>query len=159
VILGAVAGQGELDSVEPRWRVRRTPLPWWRRWLDRRLAQADVIAPDGSRFHVRVLRNVPVRGSPLGPIDNFVPTHVSLPVLIGANLYTRGRTGWILEVARAETPWRASRVIYSRRVRGGPEVADAAVALASAVQRGDEPWLDEELLPVAERLRKLMNWD
>jgi hypothetical protein len=78
-----------------------------------------VTAPDGSFYHVRVLRNVPFRRSPLGPLDNMLPMHVTLPVLVGANAYTRGRTGWVVEVFTAETAWRAKRVIYVRRVRDG----------------------------------------
>jgi hypothetical protein len=158
-ILAVVDTERSVDGVEPRWRVRQNPLPWWRRWLDRRLALADVVAPDGARYNVRVLRNVPLRGSPLGPFDNLVPTHFSLPVLVAANLYARGRTGWVLEVATAETAWRASHVIYARRVRGGVEVADLALELAAAVQRGSRPWEDGSGIGVVERIRNIMNWD
>jgi hypothetical protein len=145
-------------STEPRWRVRVAPLPWRKRWFDRRLAQADVTAPDGSFYHVRVLRNVPFRRSPLGPLDNMLPMHVTLPVLVGANAYTRGRTGWVVEVFTAETAWRAKRVIYVRRVRDGVDVADTAIELALAVKRGERPWKDDEHTGILVRLRRIMNW-
>jgi hypothetical protein len=135
-------------------------LPWWKKWFDRRLAQADVTSPDATRYHVRVLRNVPFRESPLGPLDNVLPMHITLPVLVGANAYTRGRTGWVLEVLTAETAWRAKRVIHTRKVRGGADVADAAIELALTVQRGNRPWDDDdEPIDILGRLRRIMNWD
>jgi hypothetical protein len=139
--------------------VRVRPLPWWKKWFDRRLAQADVTAPDQTRYHVRVSRNVPLRESPLGPLEGMLPNHITLPILIGANAYTRGRTGWVLEVLAAETAWRAERVIHSRRVRGEADVADAAIELARAVQRGDQPWNDDESIDILARIRGIMNWD
>ena len=146
-------------GTQPRWWVRRRPLPWWRRWLDRRLAQADVVAPDGDRFHIRVLRGVPLRDSPLGPFDNFLPQPVSLAVLVGANLSARRRARWLLQVLRAETPWRASHVIYTRKVRGGTEVADLALELAAAVQRGDIPSPASGNDHIRRTVKKIMNWD
>jgi hypothetical protein len=58
----------------------------WRRWFDRQLAQAEVTAPDGSAYQVRVLRNSPFRGTPLGPVDYVVPQQVSLAALLAANV-------------------------------------------------------------------------
>ncbi len=115
--------------------------------------------PDGSFYHVRVLRNVPFRQSPLGPLDNMLPMHITLPVLLGANAYMRGRTGWVVEVLTAETAWRAKRVIHIRRVRGGADVADTAIELALAVKRGERPWDDDEPIGTFVRLRRIMHWD
>lgn len=155
----AVDGVSAADGVEPHWRVRHTALPWWKRWLDRRLAQADVTAPDGTGYQVRVVRNLPLRESPLGPFDEFVPQHLSLAALVGANLYARGRTGWSVQVLRPETPWRSARVIHARRIRGGAEVADAALALVASVQRGELPWENPRREPLRLTVKKIMNWD
>jgi len=155
-----VAGENGSAAPEPSWRVRRPDPRKWRRRLNRRLAQADVIAPDGSRYHVRVLRNLPFRDTPLGPFDNFVPQHVSLPVLIAANVYAFGRTGWSVQILKAETPWRAAHVIYTKRVRGGSEVADAAIAIAAAVHQGATPWNeDRPAWTIRSAVRSVMNWD
>ena len=144
----------------PRWRVRQDDRRWSRRWVQRSLAQADVIAPDGSRYLVRVSRNLPLRSTPLGPFDSMLPQHVSLPVLVAANLYKRGRTGWSVEILRPETAWRAQHVIFKQKVHAGSDVAAIAIASASSVHQGSKPW-DEEppARTVATTVKKLMNWD
>jgi hypothetical protein len=107
-----------------------------------------------------VLRNLPFRKTPLGPLDNFLPQHVTMPVLIAANVYARGRAGWSVQVLRGETAWRAERVIFTRKVRGAANVAEVAIELASAVHAGSTPWEDEiPDLDVGQKLKKIMNWD
>jgi hypothetical protein len=119
-----------------------------------------VTAPDGTGYWVRVSRNLPLRATPLGPFDNVVPQHVSLPVLLAANVYARGRTGWCVQVLQAETAWRAQRVIFTEKVRGGSDVADVAIALASAVHRGEEPWEEQRTWRnFGAKIKRVMNWD
>lgn len=148
----------EVDAVV-RWRVRQGSLHGRRRWLDRRLAQADVVAPDGTLYQVRILRNLPFCESPLGPFDGVVPQQVSLAALIGANLHARGRTGWSVQVVRPATRWRSERVVHTHRIRGGSEVADAALGLAAAVQRGETPWDDQWAQPLGAIVKRVMNWE
>lgn len=140
----------------PRWRVRQPDARRWRGWLNRKLAQADVTEPDGSRYLVRISRNLPFRGSPLGPFDDLLPPHLSLTVLVAANLYARGRSGWSIQIIQPETAWRAERVIFTEMVRGGAAVADTAIALANSVHQGARPW--EEPRDAWFRVKQYMNW-
>ena len=110
----------------------------------------------GSRYLVRISRNLPFRGSPLGPFDDLLPPHLSLPVLVAANLYARGRTGWSIQIIQPETAWRAERVIFTEKVRGGAAVADTAIALANSVHQGARPW--EEPRGAWFRVKQYMNW-
>lgn len=160
---GSIPTMSNEDSVagpEPRWRVRERDPRRWRRWFTRLLAQADVTAPDGCRYHVRVLRNLPFRDTPLGPFANVVPQHVSLPVLVAANVYARGRTGWSVQILTAQTPWRTARMIFTHTVRDGSEVGDVAIAMVSAIRAGAKPW-DEEPpeWTIRSAVKNVMNWD
>ena len=136
---------GEADQphlANPRWRVRRREYrPWWRRLVDRRLAQADVIAPDGTRYLVRITRNLPLRGSPIPePLDSLLPDQVSAAILLAANAYTRGRTGWTVKVYRAPTRYRAERFVHKEAVRDPARLVGRAFEIADAIVAGCKPW-------------------
>jgi hypothetical protein len=89
------------------------------------------------------LAEPPVQEGALGPLDNFLPQHVTLPVLDAANAYAR-----------------PDEVDATQEVRGAAEVADAAIALANAVHAGTTPWDDETPdRDVRQKLKKVMNWD
>ena len=103
-------------------RVARSP--GLRRWTDRRLAQADVTTPSGTMYVVRIKRNWPIVRSPLGPLDNLLPSQLSLGALLAANALTRGRTGWTMEVVSPPTRWRSDRVLHARRGRDPQQVLD-----------------------------------
>ncbi|UQX89249.1 hypothetical protein M6D93_04405 [Jatrophihabitans telluris] len=147
------------DSSGPRWRVRVMPSRGWRRWFNRTLAQADVATPQGGRYLVRIVRNLPFTQSPLGPFDDLVPQQISLAALVAANVYPRGRTGWSVHVVKPATPWRAERVVFTRRSRDAADVVDRAVGLADAAYRGEKPWESEEIVPLRNSIKRMMNWD
>jgi hypothetical protein len=156
----SVADASEPMSADgPRWRVRTTRARGWRRLLAQPLAQADVRAPDGVRYYLRLSRRGHLGGSPLGPFDALLPAPVSLSVLLAANVYRRGHTVWTVDIVKAETAWRAERIIYSQRRRSVSGIVDLAVETAEAVQRGEKPWEDDAPMNWRLWIRKTMNWD
>lgn len=140
----------------PRWRARVQAARGVRRWTDRRLAQAEVHAPDGQRYVVRITRNWPLERNPFGPLSNVLPSDVSLPALIAANVYRRGKTGWAVQVVIPRSRWRAERVIWTRRRRDSTEIVDQAVSTAEAIGEGTKPW--EARPSLGERFRDFMGW-
>jgi hypothetical protein len=134
----------EPQMPNPRWRVRRQRgRPWWRRLIDRRLAQADVLAPDGTRYLVRIARNLPLRDSVVpGPVDALLPGQVTAALLVATNVYARGRTGWNIRIFRAATPYRAERFIHKERAHSLDVVVARAFDIVDAIRLGDRPWDD-----------------
>ena len=133
--------------------------PGLRRWTDRRLAQADVIAPSGTIYVVRIKRNWPITKSPLGPLDNFLPTQVSLGAVLAANALTRGRTGWTVEVISPPTRWRSDRVLHARRSRDPQRVLDLAMVMIDAISNGRDPADLDNDVSVGDRLKRLFDWE
>jgi hypothetical protein len=112
--------------------------------MDRRLAQADVVAPDGNRYLVRISRNLPLRDSPVpGPIDALLPSHVSAAILVAANAYTRGKTGWTIKIYRAPTPYRSERFVHKEKSRDPAQLVARAFEITDAILAGRKPW-DED---------------
>jgi hypothetical protein len=65
-----------------------------------------------------------------------------------------------VHILKAETPWRTARIIFTRKVRNGWEVADVAIELAAAVHAGARPWADEPPEWTGRSaIKKVMNWD
>lgn len=146
-----LAGDGR-----PRWRARVARPRGLRRWTNRRLAQAEVVSPEGEQYSVQIVRNWPLERTPFGPLSDWLPQDVTLPALIAVNVYRRGRTGWAVRVVKPRTAWRAERVIWVRRRRSPADVVDLAVAVAEAIGGGARPW--DEPLPLSDRIRELMGW-
>ena len=137
-------------SVEPEpgrsvttWRVRaNSSAPFWRRLSRRLLAQAEVSAPEGQNFIVRVERNSPLDLSDAnGVASSNDPLGVLLSV-IATQAQTRGRTGWTIRVIRPATEWRAERKLFAQKVMADAIVADIAMSIVDAIERGDRLWRD-----------------
>lgn len=143
----------------PRWRVRVARSPGWRRWTDRRIAQADVIAPCGTRYVVRIKRNWPIAKSPLGPLGKFAPAQVSLGAILAANVIERGRTGWTVEVVSPPTRWRSERVVHARRNHDSERVLALTMTLVDEISQGRDPADFDDDLTTRDRLKRLFDWD
>lgn len=131
----------QLGVSNPRWRVRQPGhRHWWRKLTDRRLAQADVTAPDGNRYLVRIVRNLPLTDSPVPrPIDAVLPTYASTAILVAANAYKRGRTGWSVKVYRARTAYRSERFLHKEKAKDPDRAVDRAFEITDAILAGQQP--------------------
>ncbi len=118
---------------------------WWvvgcergvlRRVTDRRVVQSDVVAPDGHRYRVAICRNLPWRGSSLLSGRDLTMTAISAAALLARAISARGRFGWTITVAAAETEWRAARTVYRERSRDAEFVVDQAIDLAREIRGG-----------------------
>lgn len=102
-------------------------------------------APDGTHYLVRISRNLPLRGTPVpDPIDAILPNHVSAAILVAANAYTRGRTGWSIKVYRGPTPYRSERFVHKETAREPDKTIARAFEITDAILAGRKPW-DEDV--------------
>ena len=99
------------------------------------LAQAEVAAPDGVNYLVRVVRNSPIK-RPTGNTDIIDAVVDSLRVW--------GNTGWKISVLTVPTNTRASREIFRQDVLAQAIVADIAIVMVEATRRGDRLWAEDE---------------
>lgn len=121
------------------------PLPRTRRWYQRlsaqHLAEAEVRAPDGTSYLVRVERNAPLaRPSQIASEDGGSVTGLVNFVRINADL--DGNTGWTITVLDVPRKWRSERIRYTQHVGAKAIVADVTVAITDALARGDTLWDD-----------------
>jgi hypothetical protein len=126
------------DAGDPVWKVlRSSKRPWWRRASAQTLAQVEVVAPDTVRYLVRVSRNAPIAGGADALRGGDVS---SLAGLVVKNVGAFGDTGWTIAVLEPATAWRSERVIFRQPVNAVAIVADVALVIADAVQRGEILW-------------------
>jgi hypothetical protein len=122
------------------WRtLRDRRRPWWRRLSSQTLAQTEVFTPDAERYLVRVSRNSPIKTG-TGVVDD---AGQGIGDLVVANLKARGRTGWTVKVVAPAAGRRAERELFRQEILAGPIVADVALAVVAALERGDALW-DED---------------
>jgi hypothetical protein len=96
-------------------------------------------------YLVRIARNLPLRDSPVpAPIDSLLPNHVSAAILVVANAYTRGRTGWNIKIYRTPTPSRSERFVHKEKSRDPAETVTRAFDLADAIAAGRKPWDEDQ---------------
>jgi hypothetical protein len=118
------------------WRaLTKKDRPLWRRLSAQTLAQADVHAPDGTLYWVRIARNAPVKvsgGSDLGAVADVAME----------NLRLMGETGWAIKVLQPSTH-RAPRELFRQVVHARPIVVDIAFVIVEAIRRGDRLWDDD----------------
>jgi len=125
---------------EPVWSVVRHDRTGWGRLTDRRVVQSDVVAPDGRRYRVAICRNLLWHDSSLLSADDLALSALSTAALVARAVAARGRFGWTIMVSTPETKWRANRTVHRERSRDADVVANRALALARAIQRGERPW-------------------
>lgn len=127
------------SSDEVVWRaLTKKDRPLWRRLSAQPLAQADVHAPDGTLYWVRIARNAPIKvrgGSDIGDVVDVVDVAVE-------NLRLMGETGWAIEVLQPSTH-RAPRELFRQVVHARAIVVDIAFVIVDAIRRGDRLW-DED---------------
>lgn len=133
------------SSAEPArgsavWRVRtKSNAPVWRRLAGQVLAQADVSTPSGQALLVRVARNSPLDLSDANGAASNDPLS-ALFAVVAAQTQMRGRTGWTITVIRPAAEWRAERKLFAQKVMADAIVADIALAIVDAIERGDRLW-------------------
>jgi hypothetical protein len=136
----AYAVAGDLSaSDEVVWRAlvdKRRAV--WRRLSAQTLAQAEVTAPDGTIYLVRISRNEPIKGGGrnVGDLGSAIELAVE-------NIRTAGATGWSISVLKPPTPFRAPRQLFRQKVHAQAIVVDIAFVIVEAIQRGDRLW-DED---------------
>lgn len=131
----------EFFDSEPAWSVvRRSQSRGFRPLTDRRVAQSDVVAPDGHWYQVAICRNLPWHDSSLLSADDLTLSALSAAALLARAVGVRGRFGWAITVTAAETRWRAVRIVYRERSRDADFVVGRAMELACEIQRGERPW-------------------
>lgn len=138
-------GDGVMRVSGPRWRVLTDPHRSVHKRLGAQLlAQADVTAPDGKPYLVRIYRNAPVVGTPseLAGVVGQVDVR-SLAGLIKANVRALGDTGWRVTVATPAATRRPSLTLFRQDVHAAAPVVDIALVIVDAVRRGDQLWDDE----------------
>jgi hypothetical protein len=99
------------------------------------LAQADVHAPDGTLYWVRIARNAPVKargGSNVGEVVDMAMENFRL----------MGETGWAIKVLLPSTH-RAPRELFRQMVHARAIVVDIAFVIVEALRRGDRLWEDD----------------
>ena len=134
-----MSDQGALgEAGEPVWKVlRRSKRPWWRRVSAQTLAQVEVVTPHAVRYLIRISRNAPLQGG----AEAFRGGDASsLASLVVRNVSAFGDTGWTVMVLEPATAWRSERVIFRQPVNAVAIVAEIALVIADAVQRGDILW-------------------
>jgi len=125
---------------EPVWSVVRPARGGLGRLTDRRVVQSDVVAPDGRRYRVAICRNRPWPDSSLLSADDLALSALSAAAVVARAVAARGRFGWTITVSAPESKWRANRAVYRERSRDADVVANRALDLARAIQRGERPW-------------------
>src|SRR4051794_16192597 len=118
------------------WRaLTKRDRPLWRRLSAQILAQAEVHAPDGTLYWVRISRNAPVK---MGRGDD-----VSAALDMAAeNLRLMGDTGWTVKVLEPSTR-RTPRELFRQQVHARAIVVDVAFVIVEAIRRGDRLWEDD----------------
>lgn len=123
-------------SDEVVWRaLTKKDRPLWRRLSAQTLAQADVHAPDGTLYWVRIARNAPVKVRAGSDIGAFADVTME-------NLRVMGETGWAIKVL-LPSAYRAPRELFRQVVHARAIVVDIAFVIVEAIRRGDRLWDDE----------------
>jgi hypothetical protein len=114
------------------WREREVDGLGRRRWAVRTAAQADVRAPDGRRYAVRVVRIIwPRRGA---PIEDLMPDNVLTAAVGGIGLLTSRRV-WSVRVFGGASTFGVRPFVYGQEwgslesaVRRAREIAEGLAA-------------------------------
>lgn len=141
----AVTDSDDPPVAGPVWRVPAHPLP---PELARRsgqvLARAEVATPAGTRYWVQVRPETPTEFTPLPYLADAGADIV--PAVVGAAAgalasrlslaYRAPARGWVVEVLRRETRWRAEKVVHTETLPTPDAVIDRALELVELIQRG-----------------------
>jgi hypothetical protein len=130
------------DAAQSAWRPLPRKRPWYRRLSAQRLAETDVLAPNGSRYLIRVIRNGPVVGL-TDAMGSGNPV-IGGAGLIKANLLAGGETGWSISVLKPGSTWRSERTLYQQHVGAKAILVDVVLAITNALERGDILWHEDE---------------
>lgn len=103
--------------------------------------QADVHAPDGTRYVVRTVAN----GEVLRELEGFDAGGSGLGIAfeVASELFQavrkRRRSGWIIGIVRAESTWHSEKVVFRETVTDEPSIAPRVRELAQAIEDGTIP--------------------
>lgn len=129
----------------PVWRAPKHPLPPdLARRTGQVLAMAEVSSPRGKRYRVQIRPETPKEIKPLPYVadaaDDILPAAVGAAVgALGNRLrvaFPTSATGWVVDVSRHETRWRARKIVHSETLSTLAAVIDRASELAELVQHG-----------------------
>lgn len=122
------------------WRERTRPIHWWTRLLVRTFARADVLAPDGRSYLVRVVPVLWPRKAPiLDGVDNIVqPGAVVSGLAVLASLFT-SRAVWGVRVLREPGGFGVRTLMYGEEFRDFDDSVARARQIANRLEAGKAP--------------------
>ena len=131
-----------------RWHVRKLPKKRWRQRLVRNLAGTSVLAPDGHRYAVKVVRVLwPGTGSCVvdhasdlaDGASNFVPFGTGIDLASGAVSLLNGSGVWGVRVLRASARFPFQPLVYGEEWRDASRALRRAREIAEGLAAGQKP--------------------
>jgi hypothetical protein len=124
-------GVGETANAGITWRERGYPRQRWRRLFVRTVAQADVLAPDGRRYIVRVIRVLwPHGGGPGLDTGSPIDTVQVLPTLVAT------RVAWGVRVLDGSGRYPLRDLVYGEEWRRREDALLRAREIAEGLSQG-----------------------
>jgi hypothetical protein len=127
-------GVGEMANRGFLWREQGYPRQRWRRLFVRTVAQADVIAPDGRPYIVRVVRVLWPRRGGLGLVTGSPVDAVEvLPTLVAT------RVVWGVRVLAGSARYPLRPLVYGQELRRREDALFRAREIAEGLSQGRRP--------------------